>query len=239
MYSAKDYSNSIDKIRLKLDYEKYDQDTPDEFSYNKENPYKENESSVNNSVIKLPDLDYDSLINTDYSLQNEESDNDDYQNKGGNRKVLKAMEKTTGEDYTESGAFGSINGKGSGLADNAGGIAQYGMQQVDMFSNVAGSEKESWASLGGSTLNGAALGMSVGGPIGAAIGGTVGAVTGVVDMIGDIKKRNESARQKHDDLLNLNTTKRKQDYKMQKGEESVNKLMQLRKAQLNYINPEF
>lgn len=255
-----DFSNNIDKLRLKLDYENYKKDMNDEFSYDKNNAYDNGDLQPikqNMQSVMLPELDLSSLTgtninsniieakNTNSNYQSENVDNDDYQNKGGSSQVQKATEKTmnamgsavSGE--SDAAPFGSINGEGSGFMNNLGSIAGFATEQVNMFSNEAQSEKESWSSFGSSIAGGASVGAMVGGPWGAAIGAAVGLITGTVDMIVDTKKRNHRDRERYGETLRLAEEKRKQDYMLQKGEESVNKLTQLRKAQLNYINLDY
>lgn len=243
MTNPTDYSNNIDKLRLKLDYEKYDNESYK--GYGETQTENTATGTQQAEPIVLPKLNYDKLIQDDFSIVDEEAeyvDDDDYQNEGGNKKVQKAIAKTakiSAKGSDNSGEFGSIGGKGSGFVDNAGGIANYGMQQIGMFQNVAETEAESWSGLANSVGGGAALGASVGGPWGAAIGGAVGGITGLIDMVGDIKKREEKAREKYDKTISFNTAKRKQDYTTKMGEESINKLAQLRKNQLGYINTEY
>lgn len=215
MANPTDYTSEIDKLRLKLDYEKYDDDNSYKSSYSEDEEIQPITTPKPNDVI-LPELDISGLSDT----------------------VINPNAPKIATDSTESanGPFGSINGKGSGLEANAGAIAQYGMQNINMFSNTAQSEKEGWTNIGTNTLSGAALGMQVGGPVGAAVGAGVGLITSTIDMIGDTKKRNEEARDKFDLNHQLLQDKRKQDYNIKTGEGNIEKLAKLKKAQLNYLN---
>lgn len=210
MSSPYDFNNDLSKLKLSLDYDGYNEGT--------ENPYKEEPVSFSprpSENVVLPELDLSFL------------------NKKVDANPLATLS-TPGEK--SKGPFGSIGGKGSGVMDNIGSIANYGVQQANMFSNVAGSEKESWAGLGSSVAGGAGVGMSVGGPVGAAIGAGVGLVTGAVDFIGDTNKRNEKARDDYDKSFLENMNKRKEEWGTEKAERNLQKLTTLRKSQLNYLD---
>lgn len=248
MANPTEYSNNIDKLRLKLDYEKYDNETYKGYGETHAN-IDVAEKTNQPGQISLPKLNYNNLVEDNFSIVDEEaaieeeSDNDDYENKGGSKKVENAMKKTAEISDSSSGGdggkFGSIGGKGGGVMDNLGGIMNFGSQQLNMFQNEAETEAESWSSLGNSVVGGASVGLSVGGPVGAAIGAGVGAITGVVDFLGDSSARREKAKEKYDKTISFNTAKRKQEYTMKQGQESINKLTQLRKNQLGYINTEY
>ena len=214
MANPTDYTSEIDKLRLKLDYEKYDDDNSYKQSYSQDEEIQPIAQKPNGII--LPELDISRLSNI----------------------VINPNAPKIATDSTDkaTGPFGSINGKGSGLEANAGGIAQYAMQNVNMFSNTAQSEKEGWSNIGSNTLGGAALGMQVAGPVGAAIGGGIGLLTSTIDMIGDTKKRNIETRDKFDLNHQLLQDKRKQDYNIKTGEGNIEKLAKLKKAQLNYLN---
>lgn len=243
MTNLLDFSNNVDRLRLKLDYEKYDQDK-NESDYKSNNAYGNGEEELKPiqsnkpAGISIPQLDLSSLVGSNnqpsLNTSSEPIANTDIASKTGS-----AINSASGSSSSGKRAFGSINGKGAGFADSAGGIAQYGMQMVNMFGTEAKSEKESWGSFGSAIAGGASIGATVGGPWGAVIGAAAGLVMGTVDMIGDTKKRRVSARNNYDKMLEMAANQRKQDYLLEKGEESINKLTQLRKAQLNYINTDF
>lgn len=241
--SPYDFSNEIDKLRIKLDYEKYSDATENLESYNNTNPYEEknlqtpqiSQKSLSNMNINTNSFTGNTEVINEEPSSGEYSDNEDETNVGGSKKVQNAVAET-------SALTGVLDSKkdGSSIGDktmaNLGGIAQYGMSQINMFQNEAKSEKEGWASFGSSIAGGAALGGSIGGPWGAAIGAGVGLITGTIDMIGDTKKRSETARNNYNNGLALASEKRKQDFQLKKGEEQIGKIKALRESQLNYLN---
>lgn len=171
---------------------------------------------------------------TPYKGEAPEYDSDEYVNEGvgskGYKKTKKAMDKATAYTDTESP-------KGEGLtANSAMGIAQFGMNAANSLSNVASSEKESWQNAGSLAIQGASAGAQVGGPWGAAIGGAIGLGVGVVDALGDTSKRNSISREKVNKESEGLKTQREIQYAMDTKSKDIDKMMKLRKAQLNYID---
>ena len=117
-------------------------------------------------------------------------------------------------------------------------VANLGMDMMAGFSNTAGSKKEStmhtvkWAAQGAKA--GAALG-----PVGAAVGGVIGLGAGVIDTFGDMNKRAKELREKTNKANDQRFTQTEMEAAAKKSEGDVAKLMQLRKNQLGYINPNF
>lgn len=106
------------------------------------------------------------------------------------------------------------------------------------FSRVSGSQSEGWANsmkLGGKAFQ---LGNSVGGPLVGAAAGIIGFGAGVIDTFSDIKKRNEIARNKIDKDNNKRFTDLEIEGARKQNESSVQKLMDLKQKQINYI-PKF
>lgn len=172
--------------------------------------------------------------------QDEWADNDDYQNKGADgdkkayRQTKKAIAKTSGISQNADAR------KGEGLtADTAMGGLSFATDIASNLSSVAGSQSESWQQTGQMTLKGASLGMQVGGPIGAAIGGGIGLVAGVADYFGDTAKRNASERKSINETNEKIETQREAQSSLDKKQSQIDKMIGLRKSQLNYINPKY
>jgi len=108
---------------------------------------------------------------------------------------------------------------GKSVLNNAGNIANFGMEEYANFKNVSGSTKESQNQMLGTTLKGAQLGLSIGGPWGAAIGAVGGAIIGGVDLKADQKKRVENEDKKNKAELDKAKAYRKNIYNMQQGEQ--------------------
>lgn len=208
MKSPYDFANKIQNMNLKLDYENYTDDT---VSYDEPVAFNAPSSSLSIAPIGTELLEKARGENPMRSIQ-------------------------TADTSEKGNALNKVFGEGTGVKDNIGGIASFASGQMNMFANEAQSEKESWTGLGTSTANGVALGASVGGPLGAAIGGAVGLTTGVIDFIGDTKKRRENARTEYDKQHSDAIIQRSEDWSMEQGEKGVQKLMDLRKNQLNYLN---
>lgn len=141
-------------------------------------------------------------------------------------------------DETSSvGASASSSGGGAkfGIGE-AMGVAEFGIQAGNILSHTSETEAEGWANMGNLTMKGASVGMQIGGPWGAAIGGVIGLGTGVYDMFANASKRKKMNRDKYDKMLEANKTKREQEQRMKDGQESLEKLNKLRKAQLNYLD---
>lgn len=132
-----------------------------------------------------------------------------------------------------SGILGQ-QGEGEAMA-----IAGFGMDAMKTLKTEASSDEEAMMNTASLTMKGAQAGMSVGGPWGAAIGGAIGLGVGVYDLFGDRGNRNERKRDAYNDMLEVGKTKREQEQRMKDGEESLAKLKELRKSQLNYINPNY
>ena len=137
----------------------------------------------------------------------------------------------------EGGAMAGIlgtQGEGEAMA-----IAGFGMDSMKTLKTEAASDEEAMMNTASLTMKGTQAGMSVGGPWGAAIGGSIGLGVGVYDLFGDRGDRNERKRDAYNDMLEVGKTKREQEQRMKDGEESLAKLKELRKSQLNYINPNY
>ena len=82
---------------------------------------------------------------------------------------------------------------------------------------------------------GALTGMMVGGPVGAVIGGGAGLIYGIADGISDIGKRGKIKKENYLDSMKQDKVKREQEQRMKDGEDSLEKLTAIRKAQLGYM----
>ena len=209
-------------------------------SYNNFNELYKNKDNLTRKVNESG-----AQIGDGYSLDNyeissnkggeEDYDNDDYTNKGGSKKVIKAIEKTN-KTFNESDEEKENKGV---TTDSVIQTAGLGLEIAQGFSTTSGSESEGWMQAGQWGLKGAEIGMSVGGPWGAAIGGVVGAGAGIYDAIADSGKRNAKKRKTVDAQNDSLFTKRELEGSMKADEKRIKQLTNLRKNQLNYINLDY
>lgn len=122
---------------------------------------------------------------------------------------------------------------------NAAGTAMAGIglatSTFNATKNTSQSEKESIAGAADLTLKSAQLGLQLGGPWGAAIGGAAGLTYGVIDGFADANKRGKMEREANKKKFLEDKMKREQEYRISEGEDSLQKLTRLRKAQMDYL----
>lgn len=248
-----DFSRDLDQLRF--NYESYDEKIKkaldnQQFDYNRNQNVSMINQDVNQGQQPLPVKnnsfgDLSGITNIFGSkkqqnpTQNMDMDND------GIPIGIDARDEAAGiygvgqpENKTSSvGASASSSGGGAKFGvGEAMGVAEFGIQAGNVLSNTSEKEAEGWANMGNLTMKGASVGMQIGGPWGAAIGGVIGLGTGVYDMFADASKRKKMNRDKYDKMLEANKTKREQEQRMKDGQESLEKLNKLRKAQLNYLD---
>lgn len=125
---------------------------------------------------------------------------------------------------------------GQNVANNAGGVANFGSQVYQGFTTTAQSDKQADQRTASLAVSGATLGLSIGGPWGAAIGAVVGLGAGMLMKVPDRKKRLKKAYGEYQGKLFDEINDRKaiaEDF--QKSQE-VERLMDLKKAQMGLIS---
>ncbi len=125
---------------------------------------------------------------------------------------------------------------GKNAMDNIGGIASFGTDIFNAANTTAGSDKEADMRALQLAGKGASLGMSIAGPWGAAAGAVVGGGAGLLMKVPDRKKRLKEDYAAYEGKLFDETNMRKglaEDYNSQR---EIEKLMDLKKAQMGLVN---
>lgn len=212
-----------------------DQLSESEVAYKKVSGELEQSRQLKNELIASNYANLGSEVKESY-------DDDDYANAGnkGDRKANRQTKRAIKRTKNESDKDDDDSEEGEGLTgDTAMDGAVFGMGIAQNMTSVAGSQAESWQQTGQTTIQGAELGMKVAGPWGAAIGAGVGLVAGVVDYFGDTAKRNAIERKSINENNEKIETQREAQSSLAKKESQIDKMIGLRKSQLNYINPKY
>ena len=125
---------------------------------------------------------------------------------------------------------------GGKVADNAGGIANFGGQVFQGFTTTAASDKQADMRTASLAVSGATLGLTVGGPWGALIGAAVGAGAGMLMKVPDRKKRLKKSYGSYEGKIFDEINQRKTTAEDFQKAQEIEQLMDLKKAQMGLIN---
>lgn len=177
--------------------------------------------------VKMNDNSYDDILNYDNPFGKEQQKSMTDQVFGDN-----PFSDTSQQNIPEISGDESAFSKAKG---NIGDIISFG-KDAFIASQGTGSESGDWMNMANLTAKGAMTGAKIGGPIGGIIGGGLGLATGTLGVFKGAKDRKNLKEKLYREDLENKETKRERDQRLRDAEESLNRLTDLRRSQLGYLN---